>query len=159
MSENTETAPRQTRTGGATVTVACKVPPGLRLRVFSMEKDHEPVMGGGTREVKIARLAGEAVINGPATRKENAPACVVVGGYALTSGVNKDLFDKWMEDNKDSPMVKNRLIFAHDRQDSAAGAAKEAHAVRSNMEPLNGADDVRVPRGGVARIQAGERAA
>lgn len=39
----------------ASVTVGCKLPHGLTMRVFDMVETQEPVMGGGFRAVKVAQ--------------------------------------------------------------------------------------------------------
>ena len=65
-----------------TVTVGCKMPGGLVLRLFQMNTEHEQVMGGGSREVKVARMKDKAVrINGCAV-----PAGTVTGSAPWHAG-------------------------------------------------------------------------
>ena len=76
------------------VTVACKHPSGLLLRLFKMEDGFEPVMGGGTRKIKVPVQYGDAVhINGnrkPRNAGENTPTQEIAGGYGLTHGVDAE---------------------------------------------------------------------
>lgn len=121
-----------------TVTVACKMPNGLLLRLFNMEPYFENVLGGGKRETTKARQIGQTVkINGTATPFGSAPACLIVGGFAMTPGIDREFFDRWLEQNADSDVVKNGLIFAHGKATFATGKAKEMTLVRNGLEPIN----------------------
>ena len=134
---------------GAKVTVACKLPHGLILRLFEMESANEPVMGGGYREVKRARQTGSTVrVNGNAVPFGVRPDHPIVAGYALTHGVDKDFFDEWMKQNRDSDIVKNHLVFAYERAESARDAAKDHAKQRSGLEPIEPDTDPRLPKGG-----------
>lgn len=139
---------------GDTVTVACKIPNGLLLRVFDMVSSQEPVLGGGMRETRTAVQKGEQVkVSGPAIPRgpdlneqvmEGLPQ--LAGGYALTHGVDADFFETWLEQNKDSDVVKNGLIFAHSKPADARAESKEKTDVRSGLEPLAQSKDPRAPR-------------
>lgn len=125
---------------GDKVTVACKLPHGVRLRTFNMEKDREPVMGGGTREVKKAVWDGrEFVIKGVAAPAGMAPKARMMGGFALTPGVDKDFWEAWLAQNKESDMVKNGLIFAQTQGDRASlrDNVKDHVKQRSGLEPID----------------------
>jgi hypothetical protein len=128
-----------------TVTVACKLPHGLVLRVFNMVEAQEPVMGGGFRKVKVAQERPErAEIKGWAHPQNHAPKAPLIGGFALTAGVDKDLWDTWKTQNAESDLVKNGLIFAHEKADSVQDQAKDQRALRSGLERL---DPKKLPRG------------
>ncbi|EOC1689306.1 hypothetical protein ACI1BE_000504 [Cronobacter turicensis] len=60
----------------------------------------------------------------------------VVGGYGLTEGVDKDAFDKWLEVHKSQPYVKNELVFAQAKANSAQSKANENASVKSGLEGL-----------------------
>ncbi|MDB5448416.1 MAG: hypothetical protein JWQ97_3733 [Phenylobacterium sp.] len=130
---------------GETVTVACKLPNGLILRVFDMVEHDEPVMGGGFRSVSRAHQTGtDVVIKGAA-----APFGMekpLVGGYALTSNVDADFFTRWLEQNAESDMVRNRMVFAHGRADHVRGQAREQDEITSGLEPLKQKGDRRSPK-------------
>ncbi|WP_199085954.1 hypothetical protein [Bosea sp. ASV33] len=131
---------------GEAVTVACKIPNGLHLRVFKMADTAEPVMGGGQRTVKRAQQDGETIfVRGPAVPFGQA-LINGVAGYALTSGVPAEFWAAWKEQNKDHDAVKNGLIFGSPKTDEVHGVAKECESVRSGLEPLMPKDDPRAPR-------------
>lgn len=120
------------------VTIACKLPHGIILHRSEITTVSEPVLGGGFREVKQSVRVGEGVrINGVAVPVGEAPKALMVGGYALTSGVDADFWAAWMKDHKDSDIVRNGLIFAHEKQAMVEGFAKEGAARKSGLEPLD----------------------
>lgn len=92
----------------ATITVGCKLPHGLIIEV-----DGVPVTLNGTNSSNV------------------------IGGYGLTEGVDSDFFQKWMAANKDSAAVKNDLIFAQGRADSARAAASERKGVKNGFEGID----------------------
>lgn len=141
--EAAEAAPKNH--SGGTVTVACKVPGGLRLRVFEMVDSLETIPGIGQRTAKMAQpVGGQVVINGPAHPINRAPGKEIAGGYALTMGVPADFFRAWMQQNKDSAMVRNRLIFAHENADYARSKAREQEEIRTGIEGINQDGDARL---------------
>lgn len=122
----------------STVTVACKVPNGILLRVFREEKSQEPVLGGGWREVKRSVPVGDPIhISGPAVPYGEAPKTKIEHGFALTFGVPADVWKVWLEQNADSDMVRNGLIFAQAKDDGAVAKSKEMSGEKSGLEPLN----------------------
>lgn len=119
-----------------TVTVACKIPNGLSLRIMEPYTENELVMGGGTREVTKHREIGEPVrIKGNSSPE--GTMIVTHGGYALTTGVSADFWEKWLEQNKDTALVKNNLIYALPREDSAAAKGREYEKVTSGQERID----------------------
>ncbi len=140
--------PNAPKKSGGTVTVACKMPNGILARVFELIDGHEPVLGGGSRAVKVGRQIGETVkFNGFASEAgRNAPH-LVVGGYGLTPGVDADFFELWLEQNKDADYVKNKIVFARSKPEEASDMSKEHSSVKSGMEAL---DPKNLPVKGVA---------
>jgi len=123
---------------GPTVTVACKHPPGIIMRVFKREEYDMPVLGGGTRKESRAIAVGKAVkINGPAVPFGHTPSFVIAGGYALTPNVPADVANAWMEQNKDSDLVQNDIIHFHEKAEFAEKKSKEQSAVKSGLERLD----------------------
>ena len=94
-----------------TLTVGCKLPNGLIIEV-----------DGKT-----------AVINGTNTSK-------VIGGHGITENVDADLFNAWIERNKERKVVKNELIFAHTQKESVKASAKEKANNKTGLEPINPKD-------------------
>lgn len=146
---------------GETVTVACKQPNGIILRLFQMVDMAEPVMGGGTRMVKQAQPIGKSyVIRGPAIPFGKIPEFQIVGGYALTEGIPGDFWDTWCEQNKDSDLLLKRMMFAHERTTTVVGLAKDQKGLTSGLEPLNPDKDPRNPKSknsNISEITVGER--
>lgn len=123
---------------GAKVTIACKLPAGVVLRGQKKQTEREAVLGGGVREYEAWRPTGEQVeIFGTAVEFGKAPKTQIVFGYALTHNVSKDLWDNWFEGNKDSPLVKNKLIFAYEKAHDAQDAAKDHESTVSGFEPVD----------------------
>lgn len=143
---------------GDTVTVACKMPNGLRLRLFEMEEVPEPMFGGGVRMTKRARQieGADIVLNGAAVNLEevgkgNLPSFVIAGGYALTPGVPRDQWEAWLEQNKHSALVRNNIVFCYKSEEGARKQALEQAEVRSGLEPI----DPERPPSDVRRVRRG----
>ena len=131
-----------------TVTVCCKTPHGIILRTFHEVTRSEPVLGGGTRDFKTYQQDPETfTVKGNAVAIDKAPEHRIVGGYGLTHGVPAALWEKWLLQNKDSELVRNRLIFAETREDAAVDHAKEQRKTVSGLQPLDPVKDPRAPRG------------
>lgn len=132
----------------STVTVASKMPNGLVLRLFNMEDTMEPVQGGGSRKVKVAReVDGQPryTIDGVAAEAGKAPrAAGVASGFALTPGIPLDFWTAWLEQNKTSDMVVNGLIFASEATRDVRAEAREKKDQRSGLEAI---DPRNLPRG------------
>ena len=133
-------APNQSpvRTTGETVTVACRLPLGLIMQLHDFEERMSDRPDGSQRKIKVAVPASDRVVlNGCAKyrggRHENAHE--IYQGAGLTFGVPKDLFERWMEANKDSDFVKKGLVFAHVRD--TRGQAVDHSNERSGMEPID----------------------
>jgi hypothetical protein len=123
-----------------TVTVACKMPNGYKMRVFNMVDFDEPVMGGGVKTRKRAELDtkyGVVVLNGFAHEKGKAPSSELIGGFGLTSGVDAQFFARWLEQNKDSAIVRNGLIFAAKSTEDVKAQAREQKKLQSGLQPLS----------------------
>lgn len=139
---------------GETVTVACKLPHGLELRVFDMIEVYEPVMGGGSRMVQKAQAMPVVVkINGFAYELDKGPRLQTFGQFALTFGVDKGFFDSWLEQNADSDLVKNGLIFSASAPDTAKEMAVDRRLERSGLEAV---DPTKKVRAGPFNIETAE---
>ena len=129
------------------VTVACKIPTGLILRNFEMVEHSEPVMGGGTKATKGARQIGGSVkIHGCSAPFGQLPAVPLAGGYALTPNIDKQFIDEWMKQNAESDIVKNKLIFTHDKAEFVHKRAQDNASLNSGLQPLVPDADARIPR-------------
>lgn len=70
----------------STVTVACKISNGIRI--------------------------GEHVVLGFGPLTADRRFDLLVGGYALTGGVDKLAWEQWLAQNADSDMIKKQMVFA-----------------------------------------------
>jgi hypothetical protein len=122
-----------------TVTVACKLPHGLVLRVFDMKPVEEPLPGGGTKKVAKAFARLQTVtLNGYLEKYTPGLAPAAKGSsYALTHGVDKEFFDVWMKQNHDLDAVRNGLIFSDEKPDMLLDQAREFADTRSGLEPVD----------------------
>jgi hypothetical protein len=126
-----------------TVTVACKLPHGLILRVYEMVDTPEPVLGGGYRDVKMAKQRSvgdvrEVRVIGYVAPVDKDPKVRTFMGYAINDGVPKEFWEIWLQQNKDHDAVKNKLIFAmSDVREAERRVKTEFEGVRSGFEPLD----------------------
>jgi hypothetical protein len=134
------------------VTVACKHPHGIVLQLYKMEEQREPAPGG-TITVKRAIKHGDPVtLYGTALMFGQQPNYQIVGGYALTPNIPADFMEEWMKQNRDSPLVKNSIIFVNPDAAYARDEAVEKRGIRGGLEPIKietdgTLKDKRVPKG------------
>lgn len=129
------------------VTVACKLPHGLQLRLFGPQKVSEPVMGGGFRESTQYFPVGETItVFGNRVAIGDQPKCEIRNGYALTHGIPKEFWVKWLSQNETSDVVRNGFIKAHESVNYLEGFSKDNSKLQTGLEPLNIAGDPRVPK-------------
>ena len=153
------------RTTGETVAVACKLPGGLLLRVFDPFEYEDPQRDGSTKTVKSWRPVPDQqfAIRGPwvasagqaYNRTNSAVAELLPGGYAITYGVPKELWDKWLHQNKTTNLVKKRIVFAMPSLQAATEEARkpENRAVKSGMEPVDPDNPAQRMPGGDRRVR------
>jgi hypothetical protein len=121
-----------------TLTVACKIPNGLMLQVFRQETYWEPLLTGGSKEVKLSRPDGwMQKLNGPARAPGKDVGHQIINGFGLTHGVDADKFAQWLEQNKDSAFVRKGLVFAASRQTDAIDQTKEHREQVTGLEPID----------------------
>jgi len=142
---------RQTSRGAKTITVMCKYPPGLELRVFQTIEIPEATPGGNFRMTPKAQQVGKTItINGPAAPVNGVSPHEIAGGYAFTFGVDAEMFDRWLEQNRDSDLVKNRLILKAPDRAEARAISEEHAAVDTNIGglvmPMKDNEPIRDPR-------------
>jgi hypothetical protein len=131
----------------ATVTVASKLPMDFILKLYDFKEKHEPVMGGGVRNYRIAearRGVKDFVVQGIAYPQNKGPHQTLSFGYAITTGIPKAFWDEWLEQNKEADYVLNGMIFAHQDAASTMAEAREKEAEKSGLERL---DPTNLPKG------------
>lgn len=145
-------APATVSSAGEKVVVANKLPFALRLRTFKMVGVIEQRPNAPSKEIEMAEarpdtylVSGTAEMRGPG-RTSTKDGRRIMWGYALTDGVPKDVWEQWAEDNKDQPMVRNKLVFAMPSMADAEACARENEGRVTNLEPLNPDGDPRMQR-------------
>jgi hypothetical protein len=103
---------------GDAVTVGCKMPNGLRLALT--EED------GSRTDVGV--LKGNAIRWGEPNLN--------VGGYALTE-VPVDAWERWFEQNKDSSIIRDHLVFVQAKPKEAEAQAKDLAEVPAQFSPID----------------------
>ena len=147
-----EAAAAPVKKSGEKVTVACKLPHGMRLRLFKMVDAMENVAGNTMRTVQRAQQIGpDVVIKGVAV--EFGKEKTLSSGFALTPGIDKEFFDEWLRQNQHHDAVKNHLIFAASTRDAVEGEAGDHKKQKSGLEPL----DMSMVKKGERLVAADER--
>jgi hypothetical protein len=96
----------------------------------------------GTRLVTVYEATGEEMlIKGPAyDPKGRTPDHLdaATGAFALTHGIPRAFWEAWLEQNKDSDLVKSRHLFACAEGDDASIKAetKDLQSHKTGLEPL-----------------------
>lgn len=170
MSEaQTATPTRRRATGTDTVTVACNIPSGLILQIYNVSKVKRILQNGESiteNDCTLNAAAGQWALMGPVNRSALAatgrndrlpddyrliPGDAPDTGYALTHGIPRDFWERWLRDNEREPIVLNRCVFAEGSESRAVGHAKELRESRSGLQGLNQNGDYRVPNGKAIR--------
>lgn len=120
-----------------TVTVACRHPNGVHLRTFAMREIEEQQQGGNVRKTKRAEMVDVFTIAGPSKPHNREVSRQIQDGYALTPGVPAALWNTWLEQNKDSDLVKNGIIFAHGSMNDVRSEATEKSGVKTGLERID----------------------
>ena len=105
-----------------TVTVGCKLPNGLKIRLYAFGKD---AMGN----VVAQPASGWVTLNGANTSG-------VIGGFGLTE-VDESFWSEWRDKNKDAPYVKNGLVFAESNRDRGIARALDYEKAPTGLEPID----------------------
>ena len=167
LSVSVQSAAQNRATGIDTVTVACNIPNGLILQIFDIEEVTNFLPNG--REIKENQCTlnmehGQWALHGPVNfnalaatgREVNADFRVIRGdipdtGYALTPGIPRDFWERWLHDNQRNPLVTGKHIFAANSENRAVGQSKEFREFKSGFQGLNQSGDYRVPSGKLVR--------
>jgi hypothetical protein len=134
-----------------TVTVACKVPTGLRLQLETPQK--RIIAGRDGDEMVTFNIPGGKVyyVHGPALPRGGLPEGftppIIVGGYALTPGIPADFWNTWVQQKKLAEFflppdgAEHGMIFAYSTVESTRDAAREQTKLLSGLEPMSTARD------------------
>lgn len=153
----TAKATAKPQAAGAKVVVASKMPMALLLQLCKFQDVRLPDGRGGYFTEKNAVKVGPVVrINGTAYPRGEPPEGFrdrpeMVAGCALTRGVDKEWWDKWVEQNAEAPYVKSGLLFAFEKTEAVRAQARERADLDSGLGPIVPArdgviQDPRMPR-------------
>jgi hypothetical protein len=142
MSKSTLSLPssvKNQQTGGATVSVASKLPMQYILRLNKKIERTIQAHGGTHREVISlpSPEEGEYVIDGNSFPQNSGPYQQLAGGFAITHGIPKDFWEKWLSQYSHMDVVKKGFIFAHTEASSTIAHAKEMANEPSGFERLD----------------------
>lgn len=127
-----------------TVTVACKVPMGMRLQLQHKMSQPQPTGRTGASEyekVEVNVFGGPVYhVFGPSMPVGHVEGYILPkgleGGYALTHGIPAEFWAQWLEQNSKAPYVENGMIFALDAA-STKDKAIDFSEKKSGLEPLS----------------------
>lgn len=95
----------------ATVTIACKLPHGIKLELNPGKKDHRYVILAGTRTTPM--------------------------GTAGLTEVPKDFWDAWHKKHKDLSFVEKGLVTVHVNHETALAHSVDNAMQKNGLEPLD----------------------
>jgi hypothetical protein len=140
------------------VTVACKIPQGVRLQLCRRVDFVEDTPSGPRQKFRYDKFGDVVLVRGPAIPRSydaKFPMPEIVGGAALTRNVDGDFWREWLKQHADSDLVKGKMIFAYDQNtDHVQKRAIEQKDIRSGLEPVdpNLKTDPRVPKSIVSGV-------
>jgi len=142
MSKGTISLPSSARnqeTGGATVSVASKLPMPYVLRLTKKVERVIQAHGGTHREIISlpAPELGEYIVDGCSFAQNKGPHQQLAGGFAITHGIPKAFWEKWLEQYAQMDSVKNGFIFAYSEAASTVSRAREMEDVKSGFERID----------------------
>lgn len=129
--------------GGTTVYVACKHPNGLELTWYDQVDTHLATPSG-VEKVKTWKRNGDRSfrVEGPTNIvNPHAPGPHLLrfqdqyGGYAVTPGCPREVWEHWSKWN--FQMLDDKLLAAFDSQEDAIKWCKAQRDVRSGLEPID----------------------
>jgi hypothetical protein len=106
----------------------------------------EPLRDGTMKESRraIPVEGAQFVCRGPwiatagqAYNFSSAVTELLPGGYAITEGCPKDVWDGWHMQNKTSDLVKNQVVLAHKDRATLITECKQLTSVVTGLEPLD----------------------
>jgi hypothetical protein len=132
------------QTGTDTVTIGCKWPSGLVMRLYRVIEDEIVINGVPRKEIRSVLDPNdpEYVLNGSSIDLGKMaggipPDHEIIGGYGLTHGIPRDFAEKWFEQNKLSEFVKNNIVFMASSEQRARDQAKDQKSIQSGVEPID----------------------
>lgn len=140
------------QTGTDTVTIGCKWPNGIVMRLYDLVEETVIYNGNPVKESRAMQKGEEYVLNGFSLDLGKMaggipPEHEIVGGYGLTHGIPRAFAEEWFEQNKNSDLVKRNLVFMSGREQDARAQARDLKSLKSGIEPIDPNDPA--PRAGL----------
>lgn len=136
------------------VMVGSKLPQNLEIQLCTTRHARETGQFGSVDSVVHVKTGEIHLLRGTAYPSDKPPKGFPKrpdmieddnGGYAM-SKIPAEFMARWMEENKDTDMVRNRVIIVKDDVDSLIDAAKDQIDVSSGLGPMNPDGDPRAPK-------------
>ena len=115
------------------IAVGCKLQNGMHLDIRQIGEPTERVTLKGINSLSAGQLIRVSIR----------------GGYAVTENVPKEFFERWMELNRNHPVVVNELIFAHEELASVRDMAEDRDEILNGVEPIDPNKKIKGPDGKV----------
>ena len=138
---------------GDKVTVCSKLPFALEIQRCAVRQQRVTHRGEVWNEPVSYKVGPVAVIAGNNYPIGAPPEGTVwpdrpqmANGFAMTFGVDRDLWEAWLADNAENPFVKNGLVFAKPGVDDAKAQARDNRDRDSGLGPLKPDTDRRMPK-------------
>lgn len=130
------------QTGTDTVTMGCKVPNGVVLRLFDLVDVQLSMNGIVLTEKQAQQREGEYVLNGFSIDLGKMaggipPEHQIIGGFGLTSGIPRDFADEWFAQNAQSALVRNKIVFMERNENEARAHARDYASLQSGLQPVD----------------------
>jgi hypothetical protein len=127
---------------GEKVIVASKLPMALELKILEKRTERRRYQSMQWEEdvwvqkpdSPTVTIAGTAFPNGDVPDWMERPR--MIGGCALTFGVDREFWETWREQNKDTPMVKNKIVFAHGEEADVRAETRDLKEIDSGLGPI-----------------------
>ncbi|QDH17414.1 hypothetical protein [Swingsia samuiensis] len=131
------TAPKSTDTTNSTVVVYCRLIHGISIGIFKKEAIEARAERSAAKAPDFSPLIPYRTVelNGANTDPRFHPKENILLGRAGRTLVDKDFWDTWLEQNKESDLVKNNLIFAEATEASASARMTELQYEATGFEP------------------------
>lgn len=125
-----------------TVTVACKLPQGFYMQLCRPVKFYEGTQSGGTIErTRFDRTGPKIRINGTSypvmPPKGFRERVAMTSGFALTRGVDAEMWEEWAKQHAKDMMMVNNLVYAFPDEESVRDFGADFVGIKSELDPLD----------------------
>lgn len=142
----------------ATITVASKIDMDIEIRLCKPKEARVTGQFGSTVETINVPYGESYVIRGTSYPVGTVPKGFrkqpeLAEDYALTHGIPADWFKEWLEQNAETDMVKNRMIFAAADSSEVESIGSDFRKLTSGLGPMVPDTDPRNPKPLLSHVQ------